>query len=127
LDCTGDYSDPLTISNTGCTVFQISNDDISSFVLNIDLDTCLTNMSNDCTWGDHIVLVGLANALRKTIRVVTSHVGDCSKVVVEAKNQQGAPILFRHLSENHHVGLGPEASIFHCNKSSLYLIYQKVN
>jgi len=67
-------------------------------VLNIDLDTCLTNMSNDCTWGDHIVLVGLANALRKTIQVVTSHVGDYNKVVVEAKNQQGAPILFGHLS-----------------------------
>lgn len=109
MDCTGDKSDPLTISITGCTVFQISNDDISSFVPNNDLDTYLTNMSKDRTWGDHIVLVALANALEKTIRVVTSHEGDCYEVVVETKNQQGAPILLGHLSENHYVSLEPEA------------------
>jgi len=73
------------------------------------LDTYLTNMSNDRTWGDHIVLVALANALEKTIRVVTSHERDCYEVVVEAKNQQGAPILLGHLSENHYVSLEPEA------------------
>ena len=94
--------------NIGCNVFQISNDDISSFVPNNDLGAYLTSMSKDCTWGDHIVLVALANALEKTIRVVTSHVGDCYEVVVEAENQQGAPILLGHLSENHYVSLEPE-------------------
>ena len=76
---------------------------------NNDFDAYLTSMSKDRTWGDHIVLVALANALEKTIRVVTSHEGDCYEVVVEAENQQGAPILLGHLSENHYVSLEPEA------------------
>lgn len=100
----------LTISIIiGCNVFQISNDDISSFVPNNDLDSYLTSMSKDRTWGDHIVLVALANALGKTIRKVTSHEGDCYEIVVEAENQQGAPILLGHLSENQYVSLEPEA------------------
>ena len=74
-----------------------------------DLDTYLTNISKDHTWGDHNVLVALANALEKTIWVITSHEGDCHEVVVEAKSQQGAPILLGHLSENHYVGLQPES------------------
>lgn len=93
----------------GCNGFQISNDDISSFMPNNDLESYLISMSRDCTWGDPTVLVALANALRKTIWVVTSHKGDCHEIVVEAKNQQGAPILLGHLSENHYVSLKPEA------------------
>jgi len=104
-----DYSDPLANSTIGCTVFQISDDELSAFVSNNDLVTYLTNMSKDHTWGDHIVLVALANALEKTIRVVTSHDGDCYEVVVEAQSQQGAPILLGHLSENHYVSLEPES------------------
>ena len=76
---------------------------------NNDLDTYLRKMSEDRTWGDHIILVALANALAKTIRVVTSHEGDCYEVVVEANNQQGAPILLGHLTENHYVSLEPVA------------------
>ena len=95
--------------NIGCNVFQISNDEIPSFVPNNDLGAYLTTMSKDRTWGDHIVLIALANALEKTIRVVTSHKGDCYEVVVHAENQQGAPILLGHLSENHYVSLEPEA------------------
>ena len=100
---------------------------------NNDLDTYLRNMSEDRTWGDHIILIALANALAKTIRVVTSHEGDCYEVVVEANNQQGAPILLGHLSENHYVSLEPVAdqttkaegipidsiSIFHIKNSPL--------
>ena len=76
---------------------------------------------------------------KKTIRVVTSHDGDCYEVVVEANNQQGAPILLGHLSENHYVSLEPEAdkttraegnpadsiALFNRKKASLYVIYQK--
>lgn len=64
-------------------------------------------MSNDGTWGDHIVLVALADALGKTIRVVSSLDTDNFEIVVEAGGLQGAPLLLGHLSENHYVSLEP--------------------
>ncbi len=64
-------------------------------------------MSKDGTWGDHIVLVALANALGKTIRVVTSLDTDQYDIVVDTDDNDGAPILLGHLSENHYVSLEP--------------------
>lgn len=64
-------------------------------------------MSKDGAWGDHIVLVALANALRKTVRVVTSLETDSYEIVVETDNTDGAPILLGHLSENHYMSLEP--------------------
>ncbi|KAJ7376773.1 hypothetical protein OS493_032507 [Desmophyllum pertusum] len=57
--------------------------------------------------GDHIVLVALADALGKTIRVVSSLDTDNFEIVVEAGGLQGAPLLLGHLSENHYVSLEP--------------------
>ena len=74
---------------------------------NNDLDRYLKDMSKDGTWGDHIVLVALANALGKTIRVVTSLDSDCYEIVVESESQHGAPLLLGHLSGNHYVSLEP--------------------
>ena len=68
-------------------------------------------MSKDGTWGDHIVLVALAHALGRTIRVVTSLDTDCHQVIVEADNQEGEPLLLGHLSENHYVSLEPMRSV----------------
>ena len=56
---------------------------------NNDYDSYLKNMSEDGTWGDQLVLVALANALGKTIRVVTSTTDKESvEVFVESENQQ---------------------------------------
>ena len=85
--------------------FQIFHEDISSFVPNNDLPSYLVSMGKDGTWGDHIVLVALAHALGRTIRVVTSLETDCHEIVVEAENQEGEPLLLGHLSENHYVSL----------------------
>lgn len=70
-------------------------------------------MSKDGTWGDRIVLVALANALSRTIRVVTSLETDCYEIVVETDNPEGAPILLGHLSENHYVSLEPMNNSIH--------------
>ena len=72
-------------------------------------------MSEDGTWGDQLVLVALANALEKTIRVVTSTTDKESiEVFVESENQQaeGAPLLLGNLTENHYLSLEPIENIF---------------
>ena len=63
----------------------------------------------------HLVLVALANALGKTIRVVTSTTDKESiEVFVENENQQaeGAPLLLGNLTENHYLSLKPTENIF---------------
>ena len=83
------------------------------FVPNNDFESYVKNMSKDGTWGDHIVLLALANALGKTIRVVTSSRDpDNFEVVVEAENdQEGAPLLLGLLSDNHYFSLEPMDNI----------------
>ena len=87
--------------------FQISVDDISAFVPKNDFESYLEDMSKDGTWGDHIVLVALANALGRTIRVVTSLETDSYDIVIETDDKEGPPILLGHLSENHYLSLEP--------------------
>ena len=72
-------------------------------------------MSKDGTWGDQLVLVALANALRKTIRVVTSTTKEESiEVFIESENRQaeGAPLLLGNLTKNHYLSLEPIENIF---------------
>ena len=90
-------------------------DELSLTVPNHDYHSYLKNMSKDGSWGDQLVLVALANALRKTIRVVTSTTDQESiEVFVESENQQaeGAPLLLGNLTENHYLSLEPIDNIF---------------
>ena len=90
-------------------------DELSLTVPNNDYDSYLKNMSEDGTWGDQLVLVALANALGKTIRVVTSTTDKESvEVFVESENQQaeGAPLLLGNLTVNHYLSLEPLENIF---------------
>ena len=76
------------------------------FLPNNDMNAYLTDMRMNGTWGDHIVLVSLAHALGRTIRIVSS-LGDSSDVIVEPDNHYSAPILLGHVSERHYVSLEP--------------------
>ena len=67
-------------------------------------------MSKDGTWGDHIVLVALAHALGRMIRVITNLDTNCHEIIVEADNQEGEPLLLGHLRENHSISLEPMRS-----------------
>ena len=92
-------------------------DELSLTVPNNDYDSYLKNMSEDGTWGDQLVLVALANALEKTIRVVTrlsTTDKESIEVFVESENQQaeGAPLLLGNLTENHYLSLEPIENIF---------------
>ena len=62
-------------------------------------------MSKDGEWGDHLVLVALANVLGRTIRVVTSQHSD--HIFVKPVEQKGAEILLGHISEFHYESLEP--------------------
>ncbi|KAJ7361790.1 Glycosyl transferases group 1 [Desmophyllum pertusum] len=106
-ECSHDHTSLRTLAVETLKNGLHSIDDITSYVPNNDLKSYLKHMSNDGTWGDHIVLVALADALGKTIRVVSSLDTDNFEIVVEAGGLQGAPLLLGHLSENHYVSLEP--------------------
>ena len=76
------------------------------FLPNNEMNAYLTGMRMNGTWGDHIVLVSLAHALGRTIRIVSS-LGDSHDVIVEPDNHHSAPILLGHVSERHYVTLEP--------------------
>ena len=76
---------------------------MSKFVPNNDLPSYLADMQRDGTWGDHIVLYSLANALGRTIRVVSS-VGGYQDIMAP---HHSAPILLGHVSEKHYLSLEP--------------------
>ena len=71
------------------------------FLPNNDMNAYLTDMRMNGTWGDHIVLVSLAHALGRTIRIESS-LGDSHDVIVERDNHHSTPILLGHVSERHY-------------------------
>lgn len=85
----------------------MSKECISNFITNSSLLSYLDDMERDGTWGDHLVLVSLAHALGRTIRVVSS-LGDSYNVIVKPlKIHHSEPIFLGHLSENHYISLEP--------------------
>lgn len=76
------------------------------FFPNNDMPAYWTDMRNNGTWGDHIVLVSLAHVLGRTVRILSS-LGESHDIIVEPGNHHSAPILLSHVSEKHYVSLEP--------------------
>ena len=76
------------------------------FLPNNDMNAYLMDMRRNGTWGDHIILVSLAHALGRTVKIVSS-LGDSHNVIVEPDNPHSAPILLGHVSKRHYVSLEP--------------------
>ena len=71
-------------------------------------DDYLTNMEQDGTWGDHVIICAAANCYDTCIRVISSlpHVNDViispHRGVVNRK-----PLVLGHVHEVHYVSLQP--------------------
>lgn len=50
------------------------------FLPNNDMNAYLMDMRRNGTWGDHIILVSLAHALGRTVKIVSS-LGDSHNVI----------------------------------------------
>ena len=91
-------------------------------------------MSKDKEWADHIIILALAFALEKRIRVVTSSNSDQYECAV---GQEGQPeLLLGLISEFHYVSLEPEdvqgtykevveiSRIYHCCRTFRLFVNQ---
>ena len=76
------------------------------FLPNNDMNAYLADMRRNGTWGDHIVLISLANVLGRTVRIVSS-LCNSHDVIVEPDNPHSAPILLGHMSKRHYVSSEP--------------------
>ena len=75
------------------------------FTSNNGLPTYLTDKKRNGTLGVHIVLVSLAHALGRTVRIVSSL--GYSHVIEDPDNHHSLPVCLAHVREKHNVGLEP--------------------
>lgn len=85
---------------------------LPSFVDNCDLETYLTNMAKDGTWGDHIVLLGAANLYNMGIWIVSS-LSNSEPIIIEPADGLVGDYLghihLGHIADLHYVTLVPVA------------------
>ena len=68
----------------------------------------LTNMEQDGTWGDHVILCAVANCYRTDIRVISS-VPHHGEVIIKPvfPFDKSKPLVLGHIHEVHYVSLQP--------------------
>ena len=74
-------------------------------------------MGQDGTWGDHLILIAVANMYRVSI-VIVSSIEDIQPIVINPESGQSeGTILLGHIAELHHVTLQPVVIIvvLYCN------------
>ena len=71
-------------------------------------DDYLTNMEQDGTWGDHVILYAVANCYRTDIRVISS-LPHHSEVIIKPDFpvEKSKPLVLGHIHEVHYVSLQP--------------------
>ncbi len=86
----------------------------------------LTNMEQDGTWGDHMILYAAANCFQTCIHVISSlpHHGDLT-ISPERPIDNANPLVLGHVHELHYVSLEPKqgkAQYFTLGKVSMLVM-----
>ena len=68
----------------------------------------LTDMANDGTWGDHVILYAAANCFDTSIHVISSQ-SDHRDLTIKPDHQviSNKPLVLGHVHEVHYVSLKP--------------------
>ena len=76
----------------------------------------LTNMEQDGTWGDHIILLAVANCYETYIHVISSQ-SDYNDVTIRPDRHvvHTNPLVLGHIHEVHYVSLRPKQGEAWCN------------
>ena len=61
-------------------------------------------MARDGTWGDHISLIGVANAYGVEIKVI-NNVGEVTKIIPFTASEPLREIILGHIGESHFVSM----------------------
>ena len=69
-------------------------------------DAYLTNMAEDGTWGDHVILHGAANCFGTSIHVISSLCHDLT-ISPERNVDSSNQLVLGHVHELHYVSLNP--------------------
>ena len=101
-----------TLSHVVVLIFlQMDGMDLFSFVVGYQSwADYLSNIEQDGTWGDHVILYAAANCYETCIRVISSlpHHQDLTIEPADRAHDSSKPLVLGHVRELHYVSLQPK-------------------